>query len=105
MKNVSRDVILSLPFPLPPLVEQHRIVAKVVELMALCDRLEASLSTADDARGRMLRALLRRLRRLTTGSLVRRNEAGRLKACPPHDSKDRLRMPTATGGRPNSLRG
>jgi type I restriction enzyme S subunit len=45
-------------FPLPPLAEQHRIVAKVDELMALCNRLEASLSTSDDARCRLLDALL-----------------------------------------------
>jgi type I restriction enzyme S subunit len=30
--------INSLPIPLPPLAEQHRIVAKVGELMALCNR-------------------------------------------------------------------
>ena len=47
-----------LPFPLPPLAEQHRIVAKVDELMALCDRLEASLATADTTRQRLLEALL-----------------------------------------------
>jgi type I restriction enzyme, S subunit len=44
--------------PLPPLAEQHRIVAKVDELTAFCDRLEASLATADDTRRRLLDALL-----------------------------------------------
>ena len=47
-----------LPFPLPPLAEQHRIVAKVDELIALCDRLEASLTTRDDTLGRLIGALL-----------------------------------------------
>ena len=46
------------PFPLPPLAEQHRIVAKVDELMTLCDRLEASLASGDDTRRRLLDALL-----------------------------------------------
>ena len=44
--------------PLPPLAEQHRIVAKVDELMALCDQLEATLATDDDNRRRLLDALL-----------------------------------------------
>ena len=44
--------------PLPPLAEQHRIVAKVDELMALCDRLEASLAARDEIRRRLLDALL-----------------------------------------------
>ena len=48
----------TVAFPLPPLAEQHRIVAKVDELMALCDRLETSLTTADDTRCRLLGALL-----------------------------------------------
>ncbi|MDZ4150564.1 restriction endonuclease subunit S, partial [Methylicorpusculum sp.] len=47
-----------LPVPIPPLPEQHRIVAKVDELMALCDQLEAQLTrTAADSR-RLLEALL-----------------------------------------------
>jgi type I restriction enzyme, S subunit len=57
MKNVSRGVILTLPFPLPPLAEQHLIVAKVGELMTLCDRLEAVLTTTVDTRRRLLEAL------------------------------------------------
>jgi len=47
-----------LPIPLPPLAEQHRIVAKVDALMALCDRLEAALTTTDTTRARLLEALL-----------------------------------------------
>src|SRR5699024_7411177 len=46
-------------FPLPPLAEQHRIVAKIDELMALCDQLEASLATAETTRSRLLEATLR----------------------------------------------
>jgi type I restriction enzyme S subunit len=41
--GISATNLKQVRFPLPPLAEQHRIVAKVDELMALCDRLEASL--------------------------------------------------------------
>ncbi|QIE15339.1 restriction endonuclease subunit S [Xanthomonas oryzae pv. oryzae] len=44
--------------PLPPLAEQHRIVAKVDELMALCDRLEARQADADGAHAQLVQALL-----------------------------------------------
>ncbi|MGN5538476.1 restriction endonuclease subunit S [Alcaligenes sp. Lyrl_28] len=37
----SRDDLLLAPFPVVPIEEQSRIVAKVDELMALCDKLEA----------------------------------------------------------------
>ncbi|BAZ14996.1 restriction modification system DNA specificity domain protein [Calothrix sp. NIES-4071] len=47
--GLSREDILSFSLPLPPLNEQHCIVAKVNQLMALCDQLEAQLkqSVAD----------------------------------------------------------
>ncbi len=45
--------------PLPPLAEQHRIVTRVDELMALCDQLEVSLGTVEKGRQRFLESLLR----------------------------------------------
>jgi type I restriction enzyme S subunit len=48
----------SIPVALPPLAEQHRIVAKVDELMALCDQLEQQLSQADQVRRGLLLAVL-----------------------------------------------
>jgi len=44
--------------PIPPAEERDQIVAKVDELMSLCDRLEASLREGDDLRSRLLDSLL-----------------------------------------------
>ena len=54
-KNINLTSVL---IPLPSLAEQHRIVAKVDALMALCARLEASLAAAVTIRRRLLDALL-----------------------------------------------
>ncbi len=44
--EIKASRLKKIPVPIPPLAEQHRIVAKVDELMALCDRLKADLTTA-----------------------------------------------------------
>lgn len=40
--GIAREDLLTLPIPLPPLAEQQCIVAKVNDLMALCDALKAA---------------------------------------------------------------
>lgn len=57
-KTINQGHIGSLLVPLVPLAEQHRIVAKVDELMALCDRLEAQLTTTQSESRRLLEAVL-----------------------------------------------
>jgi type I restriction enzyme, S subunit len=56
--KLNQAQAVTIPLAVPPLAEQHRIVAKVDELMALCDRLEAALTTGEHARRRLLEALL-----------------------------------------------
>ncbi|MGP0061765.1 MAG: restriction endonuclease subunit S [Beijerinckiaceae bacterium] len=78
MPKINQTTLVSLPIPLPPRGEQHRIVAKVDELMALCDRLEASLTDTDDTRRRLLDALLAEA--LAQGNDAATVEAARLAA-------------------------
>lgn len=59
--NLSTEQIITTVFPLPPLMEQHRIVAKVDELMALCDQLKASHTERENRRDRLTAASLNRL--------------------------------------------
>ncbi|MGS0577732.1 restriction endonuclease subunit S [Xanthomonas oryzae pv. oryzicola] len=58
ISNMSSKSLASIPVPLPPVAEQHRIVAKVDELMALCDRLEARQADAGSAHAQLVQALL-----------------------------------------------
>ncbi|MEW6516818.1 MAG: restriction endonuclease subunit S [candidate division FCPU426 bacterium] len=60
-KRVPTSYFASAPFPLPPLAEQHRIVAKVDELMALVDELETKLTASRAAGEKLLTALVAEL--------------------------------------------
>ncbi len=58
VQSLVYDKLFVRPFGLPPLAEQHRIVVKVDELMALCDRLEAQQADAESAHAQLVQALL-----------------------------------------------
>jgi len=55
--NLNTGIIAGWFFPLPPLAEQRRIVAKVDELNALCNRLEEQLVRGRTEGGRLIDAL------------------------------------------------
>ena len=59
--NISLRGMNPIPFPLPPLAEQKRIVAKVDELMGLCDRLEEEQQKQGELRTDTIKACLHAL--------------------------------------------
>jgi type I restriction enzyme S subunit len=60
-KTINQNGLSSLPIWLPPLEEQKRIVAKVNQLMALCDELEAKLRQTEADSEKLMKAAVRDL--------------------------------------------
>lgn len=56
--NISQDKLKAAPIPICPANEQHRIVHKVGELMALCDHLKERLNQAREARCQLAEAVV-----------------------------------------------
>ncbi|RBM66186.1 restriction endonuclease subunit S [Vibrio paracholerae] len=56
--NISREKIIATVIALPPMEEQARVVAKVDELMALCDQLEQQTEASLDAHQVLVETLL-----------------------------------------------
>lgn len=55
--NISQDKLKAAPIPLPAKEEQKRIVAKVNELMTLCDQLKTQLQTAQQAQTHLAQSI------------------------------------------------
>jgi type I restriction enzyme S subunit len=61
IRNLGLKAMNYFPVPLPPLAEQKRIVARVEELMRLCDVLEAQLSQSRTLGAHLLESTLHHL--------------------------------------------
>lgn len=64
MTHINREPFLAHVVAIPPLAEQHRIVAKVDELMALCDQLEQQQTDSLAAHETLVETLLGTLTRV-----------------------------------------
>lgn len=58
-KNINLGILNELSIPLPPLPEQHLIVAKLEQLMRFCDDLEQSIRQSKEQTNMLLQAALR----------------------------------------------
>jgi type I restriction enzyme S subunit len=60
-EGLSKKVLEQFHIPLPPIAEQHRIVAEIDRLMEFCDRLEASLEATKIKQTDLLNAVMSRV--------------------------------------------
>ena len=60
-KNINLGILETVQIPLPPVKEMNRIVAKVDQLMAFCDDLEAKLTQAQTASEKLAAAMVQNL--------------------------------------------
>lgn len=58
MPKINQSTVVNAPVPIPPIAEQHRIVAKVDQLMALCDQLKTRLTQARQLNEQLATALV-----------------------------------------------
>ncbi len=56
--GIKASKLKEIPIPIPPLAEQHRIVAKVDELMTLCDQIEQQTEASLSAHTTLVENLL-----------------------------------------------
>ncbi len=61
VKHLRVGDVEELNIPLPPLAEQRRIVAKIDQLMALCDNLEKQIDNADSKQTNLLNAVMTKI--------------------------------------------
>ena len=61
MKNISREQMYNLFILLPPLAEQKRIVAKIDQLMELCDTLDKQITSATAKQTAIFNAVLAKI--------------------------------------------
>lgn len=61
IKHLSITDFAKMILPVPPLAEQKRIVAKVTELLSMCDALESKLTQAESASTQLLSAAVHHL--------------------------------------------
>ena len=61
LPHITGDSVPRYEIPLPPLAEQHRIVAKVDALMALCDALESRLKERAGVQGQLAGAVVKQV--------------------------------------------
>jgi type I restriction enzyme S subunit len=61
VKNINTKELSNLALPLPPLAEQHRIVTKVDQLMALVDELERQQDASRENASKLLDAIVQEM--------------------------------------------
>jgi len=76
-KRVPNDYFAQNPFPLPPIEEQKRIVAKVDELMRQCDALKECQQARSESGVKLMNAAVQYVLKVVSGKKESQRETAR----------------------------
>ena len=61
LASINKTQLRGCPVPIPPISEQHRIIAKINHLMSLCDALEQQIESATGKQSELLNSVMAQL--------------------------------------------
>ncbi|HEX3020447.1 MAG TPA: restriction endonuclease subunit S, partial [Chitinispirillaceae bacterium] len=66
MPKINKNTFETIPIPLPPLAEQHRIVSKAQSLLSLCDKLQSQLAKSRTIAEHLAQSIVESITGITT---------------------------------------
>ena len=86
-RKLTKSVLMQAPYSLPPLAEQHRIVAEVERLLSICDKMEVTIAESLEKAESLRQSILKKA---FEGKLLNEKELEKARNAPDWQPAEKL---------------